>query len=300
MSHLNGFIRFCKVERKFGGPCPQLKALIHLCNGIPEKERIYRLALFVAFGNVATAEVFWRQWPINVFNNCDSQQLLKWLTINWTKLDFRRERDTVRSPYRLTKHLTGLKILFQIDKYRYGFFDDIWNYVTSIPYTGRIAALKLTEGLFRMGFIDERSFDIRPRGADYAREALLIIFRSMMHTPRDRCPSAIAEANDLSNELRAIIHREVDPDFSAFELETALREYLQLTEGTRYPGKALDVDLEFAYDMHVQWMLRYQLHYMRARLEIFPDEFLGEIGGWSGVRHELLSQFKKTGELWGE
>ena len=73
------------------------------------------------------------------------------------------------------------------------------------------------------------------------------------------------------------------------QFETACCDFNSLSKGAYYVGHDIDTQQE-----HVAQCSEAM---KRARLASFPRQYLGEFGGWTGVRKELKTLYKDTGQI---
>lgn len=73
------------------------------------------------------------------------------------------------------------------------------------------------------------------------------------------------------------------------QLETSCCDFNSLTKGSYYVGH--DIDTQQAHVAHCSMELQ------KARLASFPQQYLGEHGGWFGVRKELKTHYVRTGQV---
>lgn len=83
-------------------------------------------------------------------------------------------------------------------------------------------------------------------------------------------------------------------DNNITKVETSLCAYRKFFKGTRYNGYYLDRMLEEILTMRHDFPeISNELTTIRCRL--FPAEYLGEIGGWTGIRKDMKKKYKETG-----
>jgi len=101
----------------------------------------------------------------------------------------------------------------------------------------------------------------------------------------------------LLGHLRRAI-RASGGETSIAEVETSLCAYRKFYKGTRYNGYYLDRQLEEL--RHYASVGEYgpmvdKLYSLRKRL--FSAKYLGEVGGWTGIRKQCKTLYKRTGEI---
>lgn len=90
---------------------------------------------------------------------------------------------------------------------------------------------------------------------------------------------------------------EAGGDSDTTKVETSLCAYRKFYKGSRYNGYYLDRMLE-----EINWFSKNKPKYndfgkeiLEIRAEMFNPKYLGEIGGWEGIRKELKKAYKETG-----
>lgn len=80
------------------------------------------------------------------------------------------------------------------------------------------------------------------------------------------------------------------------EVETSLCAYRKFYKGTRYNGYYLDRMLEEIYAMRKNFPSVSQ-ELIDIRLHKFDRKYLGEIGGWKGIRKDMKKYYLQTGAV---
>lgn len=99
------------------------------------------------------------------------------------------------------------------------------------------------------------------------------------------------------DEMLSEVFRNVEKcgeDASLTEIETSLCAYRKFYKGTRYNGYYLDRMLEEVYEMRERFPEETE-EILQARAACFRFKYLGEIGGWKGIRKDLKKAYKTTG-----
>jgi len=82
------------------------------------------------------------------------------------------------------------------------------------------------------------------------------------------------------------------------EIETSLCAYRKFYKGSRYNGYYLDRILEEILWYKNEPFLRTEVEeLLQIRKEKFAEKYLGEIGGWTGIRKNLKTLYKETGKV---
>ena len=82
------------------------------------------------------------------------------------------------------------------------------------------------------------------------------------------------------------------------EVETSLCAYRKFYKGTRYNGFYLDRQLEEIQHFKMQsGAANIVKDLIILRRKLFDDKYLGEVGGWKGVRKECKTLYQRTGKI---
>ena len=100
-----------------------------------------------------------------------------------------------------------------------------------------------------------------------------------------RCATDVALQQELHDEcvLRGVPFNGLD------QLETALCDFNSLCKGHYYVGHDIDDGMEKLKDPPAIWW--------ETRALCFKPQYLGEVGGWFGVRKELRTAYRDRGEI---
>lgn len=85
-------------------------------------------------------------------------------------------------------------------------------------------------------------------------------------------------------------------DDNITKVETSLCAYRKFFKGTRYNGYYLDRMLEEIITMKKDFP-EISKELIMIRCKAFPAEYLGEIGGWTGIRKGLKKAYQRTGAI---
>ena len=202
MNHWQGFREFCFFEKLYGGPDPHLTCVVESARPLTFEEQIWRVALYVGFYNVPSAEAVWRVWTGEKFlSNYDAVEYF--IHHHWREgFRLRRERKTCKSPPKMMNYLSGYqKTLDSLPKLKSADPEEVWDFAKSLPRVGRYAATKLCECWYRLGLVDEEIPDIRPAEAWSPRTTLAMLFPDFEHDPEINYEKEVQEAHELSAEL---------------------------------------------------------------------------------------------------
>lgn len=176
-------------------------------------------------------------------------------------------------------------------------------YVQRWYYFSRYAAY-----LFIETFCDLTGYSITyPNGLDYGKDRMLFASGMFRYYGMD----ALAEKTRLTRKLpvdnktfdnmvkrlQADVKR-CNGDDNWLKLETSLCAYEKMFRGTRYNGYYADRMLAETMKMMHNPNLRGDCEeVLTARAVAIPQQYLGEIGGWNGIRKELKKFYKEHGQI---
>lgn len=278
--HLKFFAEFCRYEKLTGGPDPHLTAVISMCKSLPVEEQVWRVALYVGFYNVPSAEAMWHHFPVQP----GAAVIRRFLDQHWEDFRFRRERKSVALDSthgeRMTEYCVGAeRVLNEVDALRDMTFEEVWRYAIRLPHVGRYAATKLCECWRRLGLVQAECKDIRAKEGWSPRTALNMICDEREDVHSD-WPSSVARADTLAT----VLHDEHFKELSWFEFEVMLCEYkASYSTKRQYPGRSLDSELSYERAIHDYWYPGLPLdvtEHMQMRSRLHPSWELGEIQGW--------------------
>lgn len=115
----------------------------------------------------------------------------------------------------------------------------------------------------------------------------------------DKLPPSLTTAK-LDTMLSKVIFEitKAGGETNVTEIETSLCAYRKFYKGSRYNGYYLDRQLEellfFQKQPETQKTVK-ELFVLRQKL--FDHKYLGEVGGWKGVRKECKTLYKRTGKV---
>jgi len=110
----------------------------------------------------------------------------------------------------------------------------------------------------------------------------------------------IVISNRLGVETQARL-KEMGVSLDLFELQVLLCDYKQSYVGKRqFPGRSQDSELSYYYKVKSHFGDAYKSRMFEARLDMYPEEVLGEVQGWSSVREELGKVLRGYGYTWSD
>lgn len=286
--HNREFEAFSRAELASGGPDPQVKIIAEAITrlGGSDVEKTWRAGAFISAYTCGAAAAIWAQlgWE-------DSSEMISaFLRMHGEYLPTRRERRTIWGADRVkwTKNLVSWSALAaRVAEWKDLAYPALYDTISkNTTYFGRYATMKVIEVLHRAGVVAAGQTDIRPIGAKYPRRTLAWLFGYDIGTiDSDRNDDmALATVNAIAEDLKLKYAIE-----SWFDFETLLCNYRQSLRG-KYPGRSHDRELAHWRKAEPYWRPETQARWIpfyEIRAQLFPHEFLGEIGGWSGARPEL-------------
>jgi hypothetical protein len=262
---------------------PVLRRLYEL-EKLPLNTALWRTFLYVTFYNLRSAEIVWTKYP----EPTEIHEPLLGLPTGVERRGF-RGNDKARLHINYAFHFTRGG---QFDRWVEACCDSVsstqgWDRARfafqQIPGNGGWASYKWSDLLKNVHGALIVAPDIgEPRGGEetgpYAGLARVcgLSIQECLANP-DIQKQAYAEA------LKAVLFSGLD------QFETALCDFNSLCRGHYYSGT--DIDLQMSHVAECGDRMQ------QARLESFPVDYLGELGGWSGVDSERLKVYRDKGAL---
>jgi hypothetical protein len=166
----------------------------------------------------------------------------------------------------------------------------LWDRLQTIPYVGRWACFKWLDLLQHVMDFPIRAPDMRLAYCSGPRQALEELYVGETSNRQD--PAYITWLDGLGNDLRARLDG-MGLSLTFDLLETVLCNYHSLCAGRYYVSHDLDENLSDTLTG-----IGDPEPWMAARKAIFDPRLLGEVGGWTGVRKDLCTLYKRTGQVW--
>lgn len=290
MSQWDKFAYFVKSELRAGGPDPQLDLLLHMGQKADAIETMWLIGCYGAHHCVPSAYAVWRGWRPHEVHDPKFEQ---WLADHWGFLPVRPEMRSHRMVHKRARCLRDFADYALGESWRRSEnFDTLWAESTkSVLYYGRYMAIKVLEFMHRSIRPDARSYNIQAAQAWSPRITLAQLFpeHELRLTDRkDNSQTTVGIAEELAN-LTIERLRSYDVRLSHFQLQVLLCEYREACEGTFYPGAGHDEELTYAAQVGRGFLTDDLFH---SRAALFLPEFLGEIGGWDGIRKSQYQVWK--------
>jgi len=163
---------------------------------------------------------------------------------------------------------------------------EVWN-------NGRWAAYKGCELLGKVCGLNLTAPDMGHANSSNPRKALNLLF-SGMPDKDDNSEAAIKTLDEASLDLmEQCLHHDVPVDRDLALLETCCCGFYSLHRGDYYLGCDIDLMLEVAMEKNdtVRAMI------LGARKDVFPNEYMGELHGWSHHDKPRLKIYRDYGDI---
>lgn len=181
------------------------------------------------------------------------------------------------------------------------------NLVTAIPeveswyFFGRFSAFLFLETLAWLFGLEVKNATIEWKEGNTATSGLLNLFgedmKAAVFDRMGRLETPVAEMDRRLNIVAARI-RESGGNDNVTMIETSLCAYRKFHKASRYNGYYIDRMLEEINKMQADFP-QDSNRLKEIRAKILPHEYLGEIGGWNGIRTDLKKYYIKHGEING-
>jgi hypothetical protein len=287
---------FVKAETGVGGPDCQLKLMSQLlCTRTSDPINIvWGLGCYAAHHCVPSGYVVWQNWRAEQVLDAGVDKMEAWLREHWSALPVRPEMRSHRMPEKRAQCLVDFA-RYAVQEYWANTnltYEDVWvDSQKRVKYYGRYMAIKYLE-LLRMTVRPDLILgDMRARHAWSPRMTLAMLFPENADPLADRenhSEAAIALSEMRAAEVVKLTHDAGVP-MSFFQLQVLLCNYREALAGGFYPGAGHDEEMDYIklceskFDCSDIW---------RARQELFPQELLGELNGWHGIRKDRYADWK--------
>ncbi len=253
---------------------------------LPKEVALWRTMLYLTWYHIGTAEKAWNRWP----------EPAAFSAGDVTPYATGTERRCFRGNVKAGPHLAA----FLADTRGYGSLSGWADAATSrggkfgwqvarmtfqqIPYGGQWSSYKLADLLKHVHGYPITANDI---GVGGGGETAGPVPGMVKLTGADwkRCAADVGLQQELHDEaVRCGV-----PFNGLDQLETSLCDFNSLLKGGYYVGHDIDVQQEQLRDSGGGLLA--------ARMATFEPKWLGEVGGWNGVRKPLKGLFKERGEI---
>lgn len=177
--------------------------------------------------------------------------------------------------------------------------DTAINEVSRWVMFGRFSAYLFLETFVSLTGIEVVNVSIDWKRGDTATSGLLNLFGFDDYADFfDRNNRLMVEISSMDKMLKQTIDsvRSAGGNTNVTMIETSLCAYRKFFKGSRYNGYYLDRMLEEVYRMRSDFP-GVSNDILRIRRVSFDKKYLGEIGGWNGIRKDLKKLYKTTGLL---
>lgn len=296
--HWSKFTEFVKQETATGGPDPFLDMLVYLSRSHSDRDKVWLAGCYGSHHCASSGYVIFRVWPFNsVLSKPD--KFKQWLADNWSYLPIRPEMRSHRMLEKRHKCLWDFahySAMWQpkLEPFTY---DTLWNHsVAKVKYYARYMAIKYLELLRRMGLHSFQQPDLRAQGAWSPRRTLAMLWPShRILADKENNTKAALDAVEHAATMTVDKLAANGIYVNLFQLQVLLCEYRESLNGSYYPGKSIDEDLEYMRVAEKRWPILIKEIY-RARKKLFKPETLGELSGWNGPRKNKAT-FKLAGRF---
>lgn len=307
--HYEKISEFTYLKGLIGEPSPHMKIVEFLTRGLPLAERMWRGGTYLNAYSVGTAEAFWEAWPLSHARE-HPDEMVQWIHDNWAGFHTRTERRCVRTPAKFARCQMGLldwtthsfrRLLSEPEFYKNNrsAYDFWWGSASQIPFFGRYILIRFIEYANRILPLPLDLYDIRAIGGWSPLRALTLFYpheSDVLLGHDSRAQDLIA--NEVYWRLRSMPGTAT---MSYYTYAAMLCEYREAYEDYhQYPGRTHDQELEYAESPKFDHWPKRPDDLWFARQSLFPHEALGEIGGWTGIRHDLSRWLRERGENWSD
>lgn len=298
---------FTQRKLEVGEPSPHMKIVGHLSRDCSWEEKVWRAGCYGVPYSIITAEVLWTEWPFARALS-DPRGLESWIHQNWSNIHTRTERRCVRTPAKFSECLLGYARWAERDfaavlggQYNSNAeaYDALWGSISSVKYLGRYINIRILELLHRYAGVEAHLYDIRSIGGWSPKKMLAFLYPEHSAALLSSGVEGDKLADHLATEALHYYQRQgLDVDFYVFA--AMLCEYREAYEDRhQYPARTHDQEIEYFHKKGRVWEEKgFCFQMFNARREIFPHECLGELQGWSGIRHDLSRVLRDYGYNW--
>ncbi len=303
------FLEFVRYKQLVGEPSPHMTLAVHMSKDEDELERMWRVGVYATPYSVLTSEAIWREWPwLSAVR--DPEGLRQWIHDNWAGFHVRTERRMVRTPGHFATSLLSWRQWMLEDMYALPkgvtmardsrWLYDIWygSILQNVHNYGRYITIRAVEAIRRSLGVPLELYDIRSIGGESPVRCLSLLYpayKSALLVDKDM------DAAEMLGEALLVEVRAELPQVSHYVLAAMLCEYREAYEDHhQYPARTIDQELEYLNgEKAAYWKDRkWKTSLWEVRKEVIANEALGELHGWSGVRHDLSRWLRDKGQNW--
>jgi len=286
------FVDFCKAETSTGGPDPQMPTIAALARNSEAVEKVWLAGCYGAHHCVPSGFAVWKTFrPDDIIKR--PLDLEEWLEEHWKSLPVRPEMRSHRMVEKRAECLHDFALYAVGETWRNKTdYDWVWrDSIDHVAYYNRYMAIKFLEMLRLMVTPGLVLSDMRAKHAWSPRRTLAMLhpqFGHILGNKEDNSPGTLSLAETMAAETITKL-QDYGVSISFFQLQVMLCEFREATVGGYYPGASLDEELDYIAIAQKDFSFD---EVFEVRRSLFPHQFLGEIGGWNGLRKEKFLVFK--------
>ncbi len=316
-SHRNGQVQwnlFKKYYRQMviSGDCdPAYPAMEYLCDRLElNPEQRYWLAYLYSCTYCApSAYYLFNEFPD--YENVDVPRLQRWWDNNKKSVMFQSDRMKVKNFNMLIKMFESYRAMMgnsqvavwkDIENVNHNYFvryNAAYSQMRKLYYFGRFSLFNYLEAVNRLTPTKMDATTLYLPEAESCRNGLCYVcdaqeMLTLHHKPSIKPIDYPFLEGKLSQMYEELKKEQTDIPVSHFSIETALCAFKKLHWNTRYLGYYIDRQQEEISKMQenvpngVDWSILWDF-----RREYFDPFWLGEIGGWKGIRQDRMKLFSE-------
>lgn len=272
--YFEDFCDFAKAQlssRDIDPMYPVLKSYFDSLN-LSQAERIWRLAVFVAFYHIGSAYAVWERYPSLTEVSLDP------LATGIERRGFRGNRLAEANLNALLYASAG-DLQGWLERAVSEGWDSVRLAYEQIPYNGVWASYKWADLVKHvLGYpLEASDIGVGGNGKNAGPIPGMVLLTGR---PWEECAKDKGLQAALLHDTKA-----AGVPFAGFDqLETALCDFNSLYKGSYYVGHDIDMMMLQLPEGAALW---------QARRSVIPSQYLGEINGWKGVRKELKTYYKE-------
>ncbi len=261
---------------------PVLKYIIDKTR-IHREESIWLTFLYVAYYNIGSALLAFEKYPTPE------------LPSDLLKLPCATERRNHRTPENLKKHLTNyVDIYWWYDGFENWLLNDFCEHpkmnweitqekLQQVWGNGRWACYKTAEVLWKVNGLNLEATDMGHAHSSGSRKGLELLYNNL---PKGNTENEIKLLDTISDDLVLYMKR-CGLEVSIETAETSLCDFNSLRKGKYYSG----IDIDHMQEDLIKTPSVYTDLAFEGRRKLIPNEYLGELNGWDGVRKEKKKEY---------
>lgn len=311
--HLERFTEFAVGKTLLGEPMAHGRTVLHLSREVDQSELAWRLGLYLNAWSVVGSEVIWENWPLRKYE-ADPAGFKAWLADHFAGIHTRKERRCVRTPENFADAVESYHTWMTTELPRlvgdhagpsHEDYDAWWRSLNTVRYFGRYICANGLDAFRIAGFMRAELYELQTIGNHQSPMRGLSLLRQE-DAPDLLGGEGIRFLNAIGAEVRQeVLRRGALPGgwLSWFAFAALLCEYRQYYEwGAEYAGNSHDEELSYLSSRYGEyWKKRgFSSQIFAGRREIFPQECLGEIQGWRGIREDVAWMLRNDGVVWSD